>query len=107
VAVTYEWDGLQVVAVPSGTGALDVTYSHAFDADVLASVAGVVATIAARAYGHPLEAGAVTSESVQGYSYSTGSAAASGGFGLLPAEHRKLRRLVGSKGIGAIRAGSL
>jgi hypothetical protein len=68
-----------------GTRAVAVTYTHGYD-PIPDDIIGVVCSIVMRALGRePTDAG-LTSESIAGYSYSLGSAAAAGGFGLLQAE---------------------
>lgn len=55
-------------------------------------VVAMVCQMAARAFGRPPEQSGVSQESIAGYSYSVGSAAAAGGIGLLPYEEAQLRR---------------
>lgn len=61
-----------------------VVYEHG--GDVPAELVGVCCQIAGRALGVSSESGGVQQESLGSYSYSVGSAAASGAFGMLPAE---------------------
>ena len=115
-SVSYTWDGLQRLDVPSGTlsessfewgeavKVVDVTYTHGYTAgDELDAVAGIVANVAARAWGTAPETGGRTQESIGAYSYSIGSASAAGGWGLLKAEKDALRQIVGgSRSAGTI-----
>lgn len=64
---------------------LTVTYTHGYD-PVPDDVIAVVCQVAARAYGTSPLTSAVSQESLGVYSYSIGSAGASGPVGLLPAE---------------------
>jgi hypothetical protein len=70
---------------------VDVTYTAGYD-DVPADVVAVVVQIALRAFGVNAEQTGLQSESIAGYSYSVGSAAASGGLGMLQAEREVLDR---------------
>jgi len=54
-------------------------------------VVGLVAQMAARAFGQPADRAGVQQETIAGYSYSMGSAAAQGGGGLMAAEEARLR----------------
>lgn len=121
-ALAYDWDGLQRIDVPSGaqseraflwgsdtkTTAV-VTYTHGFEAgDELDAIAGVVAQIAARAYGTPAESVGKSQEAIGSYSYSFGGAAASGAYGITTSERAVLRKLVGgSRVAGTIYTGGL
>lgn len=109
----YLWDGFEAVITsvnlpdtwawepftisPNGLTAADVTYTHGYN-PIPDDVIGVVCSITMRALGRdPLDAG-VTSETIQGYSYTLGSAGAAGGFGMLQPERDVLdnyRRNVG------------
>lgn len=96
--VLYQWWGDDTVWVGSnvpdsfawepwrnGYIALTVTYDHGSD-PVPDDIVGVGCSIVTRALGRePADAG-ITSESIAGYSYSLGSAAAAGAFGMLQAE---------------------
>lgn len=96
--VLFQWDGGSIVVVGSnvpdtfawvpwlnGMAAVDVTYTHGYST-VPDDIVGVVCSIVMRALGRePLDAG-ITSETIQGYSYSLGSAGAAGAFGLLSSE---------------------
>ena len=89
-AVGFEWDGLQTVTVAT-CATVDVTYDHGSD-EIPQEIVAVVCQVAARALGRPADGTGVTSESIAGYSYTVGSAAAAGGVGLLPDEKRICRR---------------
>lgn len=123
-AITYEWDGLQRIDVPSGerserafawapgsnatTAIVTYTHGYAADDDVLDAVAGLVAQIAARAYGTAPEGVGKTQETIGGYSYTIGGAAASGAYGITPQERAMLRKLVGgSRPAGTVFTGGL
>lgn len=66
-------------------GRVDVTYDHGY-ATVPDVVVGVVAQMVARALGTAPDETGITQESIVGYSYTLGSAAAAGPFGMLPDE---------------------
>jgi hypothetical protein len=97
----WRWDGLDLVELAAGTpfdagyapwaGVVDVTYSHGY-AVVPADLVAVTAQKALRAFGVKPEDSGMTSESISGYSYSTGGAAASGGVGKLADEREVLLR---------------
>jgi hypothetical protein len=77
---TFAWEPFRY-----GIAAVDVTYTHGWN-PVPDDIIGVVCSIVMRALGRePVDAG-MTTESIQGYSYTLGSAAAAGGFGMLQAE---------------------
>lgn len=94
-SVIYTWEGFDSISplpnVPdcfawepfrNGITAVDVTYTHGFN-PIPDDIIGVVCNIVLRAFGRdPVDAG-LTSESIQGYSYSLGAAGAAGGFGML------------------------
>lgn len=96
--VLYTWEGFDSIAtspnvpdtfawVPwvNGIKAVDVTYTHGFN-PIPDDIIGVVCSIVMRALGRdPIDAG-LTSESIQGYSYSLGAAGAAGALGMLQAE---------------------
>lgn len=105
VAIPYYWDGLQLWGwgrFPSSNIesplynrsrrhgiVVDVTYVHGYET-VPREIEAVVWQMAARALGSPPDQSGVTQESIAGYSYSIGSAAASGALGMLPAEQQVL-----------------
>lgn len=111
------WDGLQDVTVfpnvpnffafePFRTDVTNVTvtYTHGYEADELPpALVGIVVQVVGRALGTDVIQTGITQESIGGYSYSLGAAAAAGGFGLLPAEKDMLdvfRRVGGAVTVG-------
>lgn len=108
----FEWDGLDTVFVGGGVtrfdldslsdrASVDVTYT--VDSPVPAVVRAVVCQMAARSFGRPADSTGVQSETIQGYSYSVGAAAAAGPVGMLADERRALdgfRRVVGVAWMG-------
>lgn len=117
--VEYEWDGATRLRLTWRTGEtfasdlyselryVDVTYTHGYGDDndphgKLEEVAGIVANIAARAFGTPAEETGKTAESIAGYSYQIGGAAAAGAFGLLASEKDALAALFGKRRAGSI-----
>lgn len=68
---------------------VDVEYTHGYDT-IPDDIIAVVCQIAARAYGTPATDAGVQSESVSGYSYAIGAAAAAGPTGLLSDERAVL-----------------
>lgn len=86
----------------NGYSKVTVTYTHGYET-IPDEIIGVVCQIAARAYGRPAEDTGMSSESIDGYSYSTGAAAAAGGFGMLPDERLTLEPY--RRGLGSIRVG--
>lgn len=109
--VPYQWDGLDRLRYV-GTGVanrwdlegyalpvevVDVTYTHGY-ATVPADVEGVAAQMVMRAFGLNQNNAATQQESIAGYSYTMGGAAANGAFGLLVGERQvldKYRRAAG------------
>lgn len=95
--ISFEWDGLDRVALTNRTLAVDfadictpvtvvdVTYEHGYE-DVPEAIIGVVCSIALRAFGVAPTDAAYSQESIDGYSYTIGSAGAAGPFGVLPYE---------------------
>lgn len=91
-ALEFTWYAGTVVdlaAVPL-EGWVDVTFTVG---EVPAVVVAVVCQMAARALGVKPDDAGVQSESVGGYSYTVGAAAAAGAVGMLPDERRALRAL--------------
>lgn len=96
--VIFQWDGADSIAVGcnvpdtfawepfrNGMPFVDVTSTHGY-AVMPDDIIGVVCSIVMRALGRdPVDAG-ITSESIQGYSYSLGAAGAAGALGMLQAE---------------------
>lgn len=118
-AVTYVWDGATKLTLYGRTDVVhtdtldrslryvDVTYDHGYDdtndvRGVLGTVAGVVASVVARAFGTPAEETGKTAESLGTYSYSIGAGAAQGGFGLMTAEWKVIKRALGRRRAGTI-----
>lgn len=64
-----------------------VDYDHG-DATVPPLIVGVVCSIVMRALGQSPDQAGIMQESIDGYSYQLGSAAAQGAFGMLPAEEQ-------------------
>lgn len=85
---TTAWD---LAVVQAGVPAT-ITYTHGW-ATVPDIVVAVVCQIAGRALGMPSPATGVQSESLGAYSYSVGTAAASGPLGMLPGEQAALQGL--------------
>jgi hypothetical protein len=102
-SVGHTWDGLErvyvglpyrfdaeIVDLPSAE-VVDVTYTTG-SATVPDAIVAVVAQMAARAFGTPADQSGHQQESIAGYSYSVGVAAAAGGVGMLPGEKEILDR---------------
>lgn len=112
-AVTFWWDGGQLVGLaPSATSEnsfgdsqispslpVKVTYTHGWATGdpVYDTVIAVVCSVAGRAIGRAPEDGAVTQESITGYSYTVGAVGAAGALGLLPEEKERLSEIRGRK----------
>lgn len=105
VTVTgWQWDGsrrMRVGAVEAfdvepasagGEGVFDVTITRGAAGQPPQTVRAIVAQMAARAFGRPADQSGVQQESIAGYSYSVGSAAAAGGVGMLEGERTLLDR---------------
>lgn len=84
-------DGWSVEPTRSAYTWVDVTYTAGW-ASVPADLVAVVCQIAGRALGRPADSTGMTSESIAGYSYSVGGAAAAGPLGLLSDEKAVLDR---------------
>lgn len=101
-AVGYTWDGADRLYVgapwqfdvePLRAGsAVTVTWERTdpVSESALDAIRAVVVQMVARAFGTNPETAGIQQESIAGYSYSLGSAAAAGGVGLLPDERRVL-----------------
>jgi len=107
--VSFEWDGKGKLALDAALDLayVDVTYDHGYGDDndprnVIGTITGIVATVAARAFGTPAEESGKTAESIGTYSYSIGSGAAQGGFGLMASEVRAVKRALGHRRGGTI-----
>lgn len=115
--IIFWWDGLQTIIlnpnVPNWFAwepfrhdvyTVIVTYTHGYaDGELPPALVGLVTQITGRALGTELIQSGITTESIAGYSYGLGAAAAAGGFGLLPAEKDALdhfRRVTGSVTVG-------
>lgn len=102
LAGAQTWRSFEVVPFTTRTQWVDVTYTHGY-ATVPADIVAVVCQIAGRAMGRPSEEAGVTQESIAGYSYSVGVAAAAGPLGMLSDERTILdlyRRPVGTIQVG-------
>ncbi len=107
-AVGFTFDGIDTVTVGAGVmrfdfdgladQVLDITYTKD-DGDVPDEIKAVAANVAARGMGVPADEGGIQQESVAGYSYTVGAAAAAGGVGLLPAERAVLDRYTSHVGV--------
>lgn len=84
-----EWE----LNIPAGTrvSKASVTYTHGWE-PIPDDVIGVVCQIVGRALGTPSTESGMTSETIANYSYSLGSAAGAGPFGMLSDEKRILDR---------------
>jgi hypothetical protein len=112
--VAFDWDSGSFVALAGLAGSrsfevepfvtrqpwVDVTYTHGYET-VPADVVAVVCQMAGRTYGRTADTSGVTQESIAGYSYSVGAAAAAGPMGML-ADERRILDLY-RKPIGTIR----
>lgn len=106
VNVPFYWDGLALwggwsfpdsnVEGPIGWErrrhgmVVDVTYMHGLD-PIPDEIVALTCQVAARALGVRPDESGVSQETISGYSYTLGSAAAAGGLGLLPAEEEVLK----------------
>lgn len=110
-ALSFTWHGGPLVALSTVNAFdvdaftacatyVDVTYDHGYST-IPADIVAVVAQMAGRALGTTPGEGGVQSESIGGYNYSIGAAAAAGGIGMLPAERAVLDRY--KLPVGAIR----
>lgn len=102
--VAFTWDTGDQVAI-TGLGStvpfdvepirrvayLDVTYEHGYEL-IPDDIIAVVCQIAGRAFGRPVQDSGTQQESIGGYSYSVGVAAAAGGVGMLNDERAVLDR---------------
>lgn len=83
-------------------GAVTVTYTHGYEDGPPDTIVGIVCQIAGRALGRPADSAGLTGESIEGYSYTVGTAAASGAFGMLPDERRTLDRYARRAGTAVV-----
>lgn len=101
--ISFTWDGLDRVYINHLSGraplqVVDIAYDAGPD-EVPAVVVGVVCSVAARALGVDPTEGAVTQESIDGYSFTLGGAGGARAFGILPQEKAALdvfRRPIGN-----------
>lgn len=102
--VAFTWDGGERLDVSSsvpdnwaweprksGLAYVDVTYTHGY-ATIPDVIVAVVCQMAGRALGRPADETGVTQESIAGYSYTVGAAAAAGAVGMLADERAVLDR---------------
>lgn len=85
----------------NGIAYVDVTYAPGYE-EVPGDIVAVVCQVAARALGQPPDDSGKTSETIAGYSYTVGTAAASGAVGLLPDEKAVLDRYKRPAGMASI-----
>ena len=103
-SIDFTWDAGQVVTLGrsfvdgwsteptrSAYTWVDVTYTAGWST-VPADLVAVVCQMVGRAFGRPADATGLTSESIAGYSYSVGGAAAAGPLGMLADEKAVLDR---------------
>lgn len=86
VGITWLTEEFGAVSVP-----VTVTYTHGYD-PVPDDVIAVVCQLAGRAFGTKPEDAGVTSETLGGYTYGVGAAAAAGPLGMLDDEKRAMRK---------------
>lgn len=79
------YDTFEYNPIRSGLAVVDVTYTYG-DTTVPDIIVAVVCQMAARAFGSPAEESGIQSETLGPYTMTIGSAAASGGVGMLQAE---------------------
>lgn len=97
--LAFSWDGLALVAIgtpnvfdmdyATSVVDLDFTYDEGPVPDI---IKGICANMVARAFGVRADTTGLQQESIAGYSYTIGAAAAAGGIGMLPDERRALQR---------------
>lgn len=114
--IFFWWDGIQTVIlqpnVPNffawepfrvDVNTVTMTYHHGYPTDELPpALVGIVAQIVGRALGKSLIDTGLTQETIEGYSYNLGSAAAAAGFGLLPAEKDALDKFTRSASVATV-----
>lgn len=79
------------IAPGTRVGKASVTYEHGYDT-MPNDIIGLACHLTSRALGTPSTQSGITQESITNYSYTIGSAAGAGPFGLLPEEKRTLDR---------------
>lgn len=102
VDVTYQWDAgdrLNLNVTPLNAWEIeprrnrvtyvDVVYTHGYET-IPEDIVRIVCNMALRAFGVPAESSGLQQESIAGYSYAVGSAAAAGAGGMLPSERADL-----------------
>jgi hypothetical protein len=95
--LAYRWDGLSIIEV--GTlRPVDVVYDHGYDTTnddlgVLDTIGGICCQIVGRALGRPADTVGLQQESIAGYSYTVGAAAAAGAAGMMQDEKDALDAL--------------
>lgn len=97
-AINFTWHAGDSLTGFGRTGWVDVTYTHGYVA-IPDDVIEVVCQMALRAFGVAADAGGYASESIDDYSYSVGTVAASGAVGMLDQDRAALapyRRLGGT-----------
>jgi hypothetical protein len=100
----WTFDGIDRLFPPlSADAVVDVTYTHGF-AVIPQDIIGVACAIAARSLGSDADPG-VTSETIAGYSYSRGTVAAAGPWGMFDQERRVLARYRRSGGSARLSIG--
>lgn len=104
-ALSFTWDGANRVSVSGATDpftynipltgltnqAVDITFTYG-EAEVPDAIVAVCCQMVLRALGRPAIDSGTQQESIAGYSYTVGTAAASGPVGLLPDEKALLNR---------------
>jgi len=112
----FRWIGGETLLIVA-SGPVDVTYDHGWGDDlsvppvsndeigILDAVAGIVCQIVGRALGRPADETALSQETVDGYSYTVGSAASAGPFGMLEDEENALDNLLGHRRMSTMRLG--
>ncbi len=92
VAVAYTWDGFGSIELDTYEHAsVLVTYAHGY-ATIPDDIRAITLQVAGRSFGTTPDTTGVQSESIGGYSYSTGAATAQGAVGFLAGERAVLDR---------------
>ena len=98
-ALSYEWNGIEHADVTTWAGnywpthqdLVDVTYTHGY-ATVPDDIVAVACQVAIRSLAVAIDSTAMQQESIGGYSYTLGGAAANGALGFLAGERQVLDR---------------